>query len=433
MFVVTDEAVAALEASVRSIAASDPISAMEHQSDHERRVREALSAITLPGADEDPLSSGAVAEIDVHGPEATVVLDPAAASGDLRTAAAAAAESVDGIEAVDVVDADADEGMANNVEDFDRVVAVASAKGGVGKSTVTTHLASALATEGDVAVFDADIHGPNVPRLFEVDGPVRSDDDGRPRPISHEGIEVMSVGLLEDGAPLAWRGAMAHDALSQLFGETAWDSTDTLVVDLPPGTGDVVLTTLEEVPVDGLVVVTTPFHTSIADTNRTVDLFRDEGVPVLGAVVNMSSITCECCGEPNDLFEDGVADLRTETLARLPFDQEFQGRPSPGDVPSAFVDLADRVDDELSAMGGYVAPEEAVDIRGLPPGTRRQRVREAFEATDAGEAFVVVSDRDPEPVRSFLADVASVDPAALDPFDVERRTPLSWELRTVRP
>ncbi|MUV88962.1 DUF59 domain-containing protein, partial [Halapricum sp. CBA1109] len=108
MFVVTDEAVAALEASVRSIAASDPISAMEHQSDHERRVREALSAITLPGADEDPLSSGAVAEIDVHGPEATVVLDPAAASGDLRTAAAAAAESVDGIEAVDVVDADAD-------------------------------------------------------------------------------------------------------------------------------------------------------------------------------------------------------------------------------------------------------------------------------------------------------------------------------------
>ncbi|QCC52680.1 DUF2249 domain-containing protein [Halapricum salinum] len=243
----------------------------------------------------------------------------------------------------------------------------------------------------------------------------------------------MSVGLLESDVPLAWRGAMAHDAVSQLFGETAWRSDDTLVVDLPPGTGDVVLTTLQEVPVDGLVVVTTPFHTSVTDTNRTIDLFDDEGVPVLGAVVNMAEFTCECCGEPNDLFEDGVADLSTAVLASLPFDRELQGRPAPGSVPADIEDLADQITAEIDSLGSYQPPQDAVDIRGLPPDLRRQRVEEAFSSLDSGDPFVLVSDRDPTPVTEFLARLADVDPGSFDGFEVERKTPEAWALTTEHP
>ena len=284
-----------------------------------------------------------------------------------------------------------------------------------------------------MAIFDADIHGPNVHRLLDVEGPVYSTEEGRPVPIRHDGLELMSVGLLESEVPLAWRGAMAHDALSQLFAETAWHSDDTLVIDLPPGTGDVVLTTLQEVPVDGLVVVTTPFHTSVTDTNRTIDLFEDEGIPVLGAVVNMAEFTCECCGEPNHLFEDAVGGLSTETLASLPFDRDLQERPSPGTAPDPIEDLADRVLDELDALGSYTPPTDAVDIRGLPPDLRRQRVSETFTELEGGERFRLVSDRDPTPVREYLASIADVDPEAFDQFDVERKSPVAWELTTRHP
>jgi Mrp family chromosome partitioning ATPase len=125
------------------------------------------------------------------------------------------------------------------IEAVDRIVAVASAKGGVGKTTVAVSLACALADQERVGLFDADLHGPNVPRLLDVEGPVYADENDDPVPVDADGLEVMSIGLLKDGGPLAWRGAMAHEALSDLFQATAWDDRDTLVVDLPPGPGDV--------------------------------------------------------------------------------------------------------------------------------------------------------------------------------------------------
>jgi ATP-binding protein involved in chromosome partitioning len=400
-------------------------------------IREALAALSVPGIDSDPVSAGIVHEIDRHGSDVTVVVDlspcPQADSEAVMTEVLEAAETLDDVENARVEQASSSPDLGANVEDFDRVVAVASAKGGVGKSTVATHLAASLAADGDVAIFDADIHGPNVHRLLDVEGPVYSTEEGRPVPIRHDGLELMSVGLLESEVPLAWRGAMAHDALSQLFAETAWHSDDTLVIDLPPGTGDVVLTTLQEVPVDGLVVVTTPFHTSVTDTNRTIDLFEDEGIPVLGAVVNMAEFTCECCGEPNHLFEDAVGGLSTETLASLPFDRDLQERPSPGTAPDPIEDLADRVLDELDALGSYTPPTDAVDIRGLPPDLRRQRVSETFTELEGGERFRLVSDRDPTPVREYLASIADVDPEAFDQFDVERKSPVAWELTTRHP
>jgi len=338
-------------------------------------------------------------------------------------------------------DTDGESGLA----DVDRVVAVASAKGGVGKTTVATHLACAMAETGlDVGLFDADIHGPNVPEVMDVDGPVYSDDDGNPLPVETdapdteaEPLDVMSVGLMEEGAPLAWRGAMAHEALTELFEDTAWGDRDVLVVDLPPGTGDVVLTTLQEVHLDGVVFVTTPFHAAVTDTVRSLDLFRDNDVPVLGVAVNMAGFTCPTCGDEHDLFEHGdpLNDLDAPVLGELDFDPSVQGTPRPGELTEQMQRLGEDAYDRVEDVWSADLPEDALDLRGVPGDERHDRVREAFDATEPGEAFELVSDRDPTPVRSFVASLSSnaTDPADVTPFEVERATPETWVLRTVRP
>ena len=411
--------------------------ASEFPDDPHGTVRERLSEVSVPGIEADLISAGVVYEIDLHGENLTVVVDmspyPAASDENIMTAVLEVTGEIPGIENVQVEQAGPDAELRSGLEAFDRVIAVASAKGGVGKSTVATHLAAALAAEEDVAIFDADVHGPNVDRILDVDGPVYATDDGQPIPIDYDGMEVMGVGLLQSDVPLAWRGAMAHDAVSDLFGDTAWRNDGTLVIDLPPGTGDVVLTILQDVPVDALIVVTTPFHTSVTDTNRTIDLFLDEGVPVLGAVVNMAEFTCKHCGEPNDLFADDLSNLSTDVLATLPFDETFQKRPTVGSGPAQIRELAASIESEFDALAAYEPPEDAVDIRGLDPEPRRDRVREAFEALESGEQFRVVSDRDPTPIRQYLANLAEVEPTTVDPFDVRRKSPDAWELTTVRP
>jgi ATP-binding protein involved in chromosome partitioning len=367
---------------------------------------------------------------------------------------ARAVRDVPGVEGASVEPvAPASEDRTDGVAGFDAVIAVASAKGGVGKSTVAAGLACALAADREVGLFDADVYGPNVPTLLDAEGPVRSDDAGDPVPVTVGGdgasLEAMSVGLLESGGPLAWRGAMAHDAIAELYADTAWAADDTLVVDLPPGTGDIVLTTLQEVPVDGVVVVTTPFASSLADAARSVELFREEGVPVLGVVRNMGEFTCPSCGDTHELFPDvgdgdgadpgdarpadGDGGLDAPTLADLPFSTDLQERPVPGDPLPGFDDLAGAVSDALDSAWTVDVPDDAVDLRGHPPDERRERVATAFEALGAGEELVLVSDRDPTPVRGFLADLADVHPADLGGFVVERRTPDDWVARATRP
>lgn len=400
-------------------------------------IRRSLSRETVPGIDTDLITADVVTTIDVHDGEATVVLDPNAApetsDEELMATVVAVVGELPEIHDVDVEQVTQRPDFAGSVEDFDRVIAVASAKGGVGKSTVATRMASALAANESVALFDADVHGPNVPQLLGAEGPVYSTEEGRPIPIEQDGMEVMSIGLLQSDVPLAWRGAMAHDAVSDLFAETAWRSTDTLIVDLPPGTGDVVLTTLQEVPIDGIVVVTTPFHTSIVDTNRTIDLFRDEGIPVIGAVVNMAGFTCEDCGHENDLFADNRAALRTDVLAELPFDRDLQGEVLPGDATPSIETLTGTVIDELDAVGSFTVPEGALDIRGLPAKARRGEVQASFTELGPGESFTLVSDRDPTPIREFLATLTDVEPADVTPFEVSRETPEAWLLSTEHP
>ena len=413
--------------------------------DLQSEVEAALRQVRDPDAGKDVFEAGLVSDIAVSEGAVTVVADLTdfrPQEGEQVTSAMLRAVSdVPGVEHAHIereTGASADEDRSTGLADVDRVIAVASAKGGVGKTTVATHIACAMAgTDREVGLFDADIHGPNVPEVLEVSGPVYSDDDGNPLPVEAGELDVMSVGLMESGAPLAWRGAMAHDALSELFEDTAWGDLDTLVVDLPPGTGDVVLTTLQEVHLDGVVFVTTPFHAAVTDTARSLELFRENDVPVLGVAVNMAGFTCPSCGDEHDLFAEGepLSDLDAPILAELDFDPSVQATPRPGDLPDQMQRLGEDARERVENVWSVDVPDDAVDLRGVDADGRHDAVREAFDATDRGEAFVLVSDRDPTPVRSFIASLsAEADgPGDLDPFAVERLNPETWVLRTERP
>jgi len=407
-------------------------------------VADALRQVRDPEADADVFDAGLVETIRVADGRVTIEADlrefPRDAAERVTQAMVRAASSVDGIEGarVEQVDPSPDlDGRDAGIETADRVIAVASSKGGVGKTTVAASLACALAADDDrsVGLFDADLYGPNVPELLSVSGPVYSDEDGNPVPVDADGLEVMSVGLLAEGGPLAWRGAMAHDAISDLFEETAWSDPDTVVLDLPPGTGDVVLTTLQDVPIDGVVLVTTPFHAAVSDTGRALQLFEENDVPVLGVVSNMGEFVCDNCGEVHDLFggDDPVDALDVPVLAELPFTEEMQTRPVPDAdaLPEHSLSLADTVDERYDDVWTVDVPEHAVDIRGLDPEERKERVLDGFDALSAGEEFFLVSDRDPTPVKSYILD--HVDADSLSGFQVRRQNPETWLARTIRP
>ena len=414
-------------------------------------VEAALRKVRDPDAGVSVFEAGVVEDIAIADGTATITADlrefPRDAAERVSGAMVRAASDATGVSnaRVEQVDPSPDlDGRSAGMGTADRVIAVASTKGGVGKTTVATTLACALAAgasdDGDgggpsVGLFDADIYGPNVPEAVGASGPVYSDDDGNPVPVDVGGLEVMSVGLLSDDGPLAWRGAMAHDALSDLFETAAWSDPDTVVVDMPPGTGDVALTTLQEVPVDGVVLVTTPFHAAVSDTARALELFEENDVPVLGVVSNMGEFVCEECGTPHDLFggDDPIEALDVPVLAELPFDPELQSTPAPSDeaLPDRAADLAAAVDERYADVWTVDPPADAVDLRGLDPETRKERVEERFRELDSGEECFIVSDRDPAPVRGFLLDL--IDAEALQSFRVKRQNPETWFARATRP
>jgi ATP-binding protein involved in chromosome partitioning len=220
------------------------------------------------------------------------------------------------------------------------VIAVASGKGGVGKSTVAANLALALADEGArVGILDADIYGPSQPRMLGLSGRPKSPDGKHIEPFAAYGLKVMSAGFLVDPAtPMVWRGPMVTQALTQLLGDTDWGELDYLVVDMPPGTGDIQLTLAQRVPVAGAVIVTTPQEIAVADARKGVAMFRKVEVPVLGIVENMAGFRCAHCGEVTEIFgAGGGARLASETetafLGSIPLAPDIQsaadnGRPS---------------------------------------------------------------------------------------------------------
>lgn len=219
------------------------------------------------------------------------------------------------------------------------VIAVGSGKGGVGKSTTSVNLALALAAEGArVGVLDADVYGPSVPAMLGLSGRPESPDNKSIEPMRAFGVEAMSIGLLVDqDTPMIWRGPMATSALMQLFTDTVWGDLDYLLVDLPPGTGDIQLTLAQKIPVAGAVIVTTPQDIATLDAKKALKMFEKVEVPVLGIVENMAVHTCSSCGHVEHLFGQGggermAAQYGVPLLGSLPLDiaireQGDAGRP----------------------------------------------------------------------------------------------------------
>jgi len=207
------------------------------------------------------------------------------------------------------------------------ILAVASGKGGVGKSTTSANLALALQAEGaKVGLLDADIYGPSIPRMMGVSGKPDSPDGKRIEPKVAHGVQTMSIGfLIEEDTPMIWRGPMVTQALTQLLNETNWADLDYLIIDLPPGTGDIQLTLCQRVPVSGALIVTTPQDIALLDAKKALKMFEKVSVPVLGIVENMALHTCSQCGHTEHIFGEGGGERMAQEygvplLGSLPLD-----------------------------------------------------------------------------------------------------------------
>jgi ATP-binding protein involved in chromosome partitioning len=220
------------------------------------------------------------------------------------------------------------------------IIAVASGKGGVGKSTTAVNLALALSAEGaSVGVLDADIYGPSQPMMLGISGRPQSADGATIEPMEGHGVQASSIGfLIDDDNPMVWRGPMVTGALEQLLRQTNWRDLDYLIVDMPPGTGDIQLTLSQKVPVTGAVIVTTPQDIALLDARKGLKMFEKVGIPILGIVENMSTYVCPSCGHTEHIFGQGggekmCADYGVDFLGALPLnlsirEQADSGRPT---------------------------------------------------------------------------------------------------------
>ena len=214
-----------------------------------------------------------------------------------------------------------------NLADVKKIVAISSGKGGVGKSTVTANLAAALSAQGlRIGVLDADIYGPSQAMMFGVPAGTRpkTAEDKYFIPVVAHSIQTMSISyLIDEDTPMVWRGPMVSSALQQLLMQTQWDDLDLLLIDMPPGTGDIQLTLSQKVPVDGAIVVTTPQDIALLDAKKGIEMFRKVDIPVLGIIENMSMHICSNCGHVDPIFGEGggnkmAEQYQTTVLGQLP-------------------------------------------------------------------------------------------------------------------
>ncbi len=309
----------------------------------------ALQAVVDPNTGKDFVSTKALKQLKVNGGDVSFEVEmgyPAKSQHPaLREAFTAAARAVPGVETVSVnistkVTAHAVQRGVQLLPNVKNIVAVASGKGGVGKSTTAVNLALALAAEGaKVGILDADIYGPSQPMMMGLEGRPESIDGKTMEPLENYGVQVISIGFLVDrDEAMVWRGPMATQALEQLLRQTNWKDLDYLIVDMPPGTGDIQLTLSQRVPLTGAVIVTTPQDIALLDARKGIKMFEKVGVPILGVVENMAVHVCENCGHVEHIFgADGgkkmAAEFGMDYLGALPLNlsirvQADSGRPT---------------------------------------------------------------------------------------------------------
>jgi len=342
------------------------------------QIEESLKQHIDPYMETDLVSAKCVKNIAIDGASAKVEIELGfphkGYESDLSAKISEVVKTVDGIDSVEVsinskVVTHAVQKGVKPIPGVKNIIAVASGKGGVGKSTTTVNLALALAAEGaTVAVLDADIYGPSMPRMLGISGKPESEDGQSLNPLVNYGIQTMSIGfLVEEETPMIWRGPMVTQALEQLFKDTRWTDVDYLVVDLPPGTGDVQLTLAQKIPVSGAVIVTTPQDIALLDARKGLKMFDKVNVPVLGIVENMSIHICSQCGNEERIFGEGGGKRMSDEedvalLGDLPLDISIRQLADEG-KPTVVSEPESRITEMYIGIARKVAAKLALKAR----------------------------------------------------------------------
>lgn len=295
-----------------------------------QEILEELKQVKYPGYSRDIVSFGMVRDIEVATAGITVMLAPGGARPEaieeVRQNVIERVRRLTGVDQVDIVLQEPEESAGRmrrgraEIEGVRHVIAVASGKGGVGKSTIAVNLAMALHELGyRVGLIDADVHGPSLPVMLGLTERPRADEHNRLYPVEKFGIKVISIGLfIAQGTPVIWRGPMITKLLTQFLREVQWGELDFLVLDLPPGTGDAQLTIVQQAPLSGGVIVTTPQDVALLDVQRGITMFNQVNAPVLGVVENMSYHLCSGCGDRVEIFGHGGG-ARMAEQSNIPF------------------------------------------------------------------------------------------------------------------
>jgi len=348
----------------------------------EHEILEALRPIQDPDFKRSIVDLGFVKNIRIDGGRVSFAIElttPACPVKErFQEDARAAVARLPGVSDVSVTMTSQTRGSTNTarpegLENVKNVIAVASGKGGVGKSTVAVNLACALAETGaKVGLLDCDIYGPSIPLMLGISGRPQVTGDKKIVPLQSHGLRLMSIGFLAgENAPVIWRGPMVHGVIKQFLSDVKWGELDYLVLDLPPGTGDAALTICQTAPLAGAVIVTTPQEMSLIDARKGLQMFRRVNVPVLGIVENMSYFICDGCSKRHTLFGEGGAEraakeLDTEVIGRLPLQPDVvqagdSGKPTVISSPASPAAL------EFRAIAGLVARRLALLAAEAPP------------------------------------------------------------------